>query len=228
VVVLIDPPAWPAHGRLWSHLASPTSYHEPHAFAELAGVSRRAYEGDHYDVPQEHYDALVAAGASPVASRVLLAALQRSGLRLPKRRGERVLATWPDGGWLPAAGAHHVDLLASPFDPPPEATVGTRLLAVRGGAVAVGDHGLPPLRRDAGRPVGYLRARFDGPRLDDRTPWPRCYLALRAAEPAAVVRWVTVEALGTDPSTRQATSDAGGDVPADYWLPLARWLAVRA
>jgi ADP-ribose pyrophosphatase YjhB (NUDIX family) len=116
VAVLIDPPAWPAHGRLWSHLASDTSYAELHAFAEEAGVPRRAFEGDHYDVPQERYDLLVAAGARPAACRDLLRALQVAGLRLPKRRGERVLATGRGLPGLPP-GAQH-DLIAGPLPPP--------------------------------------------------------------------------------------------------------------
>ena len=34
---LIDPPNAPGHGRLWSHLASDTSYDELHAFARELG-----------------------------------------------------------------------------------------------------------------------------------------------------------------------------------------------
>ena len=33
VTVYIDPPTWPGHGRLWSHLISDTSYAELHEFA---------------------------------------------------------------------------------------------------------------------------------------------------------------------------------------------------
>jgi hypothetical protein len=118
VTVLIDPPSWPAHDRLWSHLASDTSYDELHAFAGRLGVPRRAFEGDHYDVPQERYEALVAAGALPVASRELLRALQRSGLRRPKRKGERVLAS------RVVDGTARWDLLASSLAAPrPASTV---------------------------------------------------------------------------------------------------------
>jgi hypothetical protein len=94
VAVLIDPPGWPAHGRLWSHLASDASLEELHAFARGAGVPARSFEGDHYDVPEERYPAMVAAGAVPVPGRELVRRLQRSGLRRPKRRGERVLASF--------------------------------------------------------------------------------------------------------------------------------------
>ena len=96
MAVLIDPPAWPAHGRLWSHLVSDVSYDELHAFADAAGVPRRAFEGDHYDVPQERYDGLVAAGARAVLARDLLRALQRSGLAAcPSARASGCCAPGP-------------------------------------------------------------------------------------------------------------------------------------
>ena len=43
VTLLIDPPNSPGHGRLWSHLASDTSYDELHAFAARIGVPSRAF-----------------------------------------------------------------------------------------------------------------------------------------------------------------------------------------
>lgn len=84
MAILIDPPAWAAHGRLWSHLVSDVSYDELHAFAAVNGVPRRGFERDHYDVPAETYHALVAAGASPVPSRDLLRRLTTAGLRRRK------------------------------------------------------------------------------------------------------------------------------------------------
>lgn len=93
MAVLIDPPIWPARGRRWSHLASDASLRELHDFAAALGIPERGFEGDHYDVPEERYPATVAAGAIPVSSRELLRRLQGSGLRRPKRRGERVLAS---------------------------------------------------------------------------------------------------------------------------------------
>jgi hypothetical protein len=65
-------------------LASDTSYDEIHAFAAAQGVPVRGWDRDHYDVPAEAYDAMVAAGALPVSSRQLVAALRASGLRRPK------------------------------------------------------------------------------------------------------------------------------------------------
>jgi hypothetical protein len=125
VVVLIDPPGWPAHGRLWSHLASDASLEELHAFARRTGLPQRGFEGDHYDVPEERYAALVAAGAVHVPGRELVRRLQRSGLRRPKRRGERVLASF-----LGPAGAR-LDTLLSPL-PPPGPVRAVHLLAVAG------------------------------------------------------------------------------------------------
>jgi hypothetical protein len=85
VTVLIDPPRWPAHGRLWCHLVSDVSADELHAFADRNGLPRRGFDRDHYDVPDARYDELVAAGAVPVDSRELLRRLTGAGLRRPKR-----------------------------------------------------------------------------------------------------------------------------------------------
>ena len=110
MAVLIDPPLWPAHGRRWSHLASDASLAELHAFAARAGIPERGFEGDHYDVPEERYADTVAAGAMPVSSRELLRRLQDSGLRRPKRRGEKVLLSAPHDG-------HRVDAVLSALPP---------------------------------------------------------------------------------------------------------------
>ncbi len=83
--VLIDPPRWPAHDRVWSHLVSDSSYAELHAFAAANGIPRRGFDHDHYDVPGERYQQLVDAGAHPVDSRELLRRLGAAGLRQPKR-----------------------------------------------------------------------------------------------------------------------------------------------
>ena len=85
MTVLVDPPRWPAHGRLWSHLVSDASVEELHAFAGRLGIPERAFDEDHYDIPQERYDDVVAAGATPVEGRELIRRLIASGLRVPKR-----------------------------------------------------------------------------------------------------------------------------------------------
>ncbi|SSC24441.1 Domain of unknown function DUF4031, partial [Klenkia terrae] len=85
VAVLIDTPVWPWRGRLWSHLVSDTSYDELHAFVEAElGIPRRAFQGDHYDVPEELHAVAVAAGAESVPARELLARLLAAGLRVRK------------------------------------------------------------------------------------------------------------------------------------------------
>ncbi|MEU9131572.1 DUF4031 domain-containing protein [Kitasatospora sp. NPDC048540] len=80
-MILIDPPAWPGHGRLWSHLVSDVSYDELHAFAAELGVPARGFDRDHYDLPGDRYDRAVAQGARPVSSRELVARLTAAGLR---------------------------------------------------------------------------------------------------------------------------------------------------
>ena len=56
MTLLIDPPNSPGHGRLWSHLASDTSYAELHRFAQSLGIPQRGFDRDHYDIPAERYD----------------------------------------------------------------------------------------------------------------------------------------------------------------------------
>ena len=89
--MLLDPPMWPAHGRLWSHLVSDTSLEELHAFAAAHGIPARGFDRDHYDVPDSAHAALVAAGAVPVGAGELLRRLRAAGLRVTaaQRRAER-------------------------------------------------------------------------------------------------------------------------------------------
>ena len=85
MTVLIDPPLCPRHGTLWSHLVSDASLAELHAFADSAGIPRRGFDLDHYDVPLERWDELVGRGAVPVGTRDLVRRLRASGLRVPGR-----------------------------------------------------------------------------------------------------------------------------------------------
>lgn len=87
MTVLVDPPLWPQHGRVWSHLVSDTSLDELHALARRAGIPARGFDRDHYDVPAEMIDRLVALGAVRVSSRELIRRLRASGLRVTA--GER-------------------------------------------------------------------------------------------------------------------------------------------
>lgn len=83
-MILIDPPNAVGRGRLWSHLASDTSYDELHAFARDLDIPDRGFDRDHYDVPQEWYEVMLAAGATPVTSRELVSRLVAAGLRVRK------------------------------------------------------------------------------------------------------------------------------------------------
>ncbi len=90
MTVLIDQPRWPANDTLWSHLASDRSLEELHVFAQRHGIPRRAFDRDHYDIPADRYEELVAAGAQPVTIRQFVERLAASGLRVSQRerRGE--------------------------------------------------------------------------------------------------------------------------------------------
>ncbi|MCD0448085.1 DUF4031 domain-containing protein [Actinocorallia sp. API 0066] len=84
MALYIDPPIWQAKGLLWSHLISDVSFTELHTFAARLGAPPRAFERDHYDVPEEAYEAAVVLGAREVSCQELLGHLRRSGLRRPK------------------------------------------------------------------------------------------------------------------------------------------------
>ena len=208
MTIWIDPPAWPAHGRLWSHLVSDTSYDELHDFAAAQGIPRRGFEGDHYDVPQERYAALVAAGAAPVGGREVVRILQRSGLRIQKRRHERVVAAVPRAPWLPPGS--RADVISSRQDEPPANTVVVRLALLRGDNLLVVERtdrsGLDlPSARVGGRDVraalsallsdvlgagssvaprllGYVRNTVPSPDADYQWPVPKACFAVFADE----------------------------------------------
>jgi len=85
MAILIDDPRWPAHGRLWSHLVSDSDLEELHAFAAANGIPRRGFDRDHYDVPDDALERLVAAGAQRVSGHELVKRLIGSGLRITAR-----------------------------------------------------------------------------------------------------------------------------------------------
>ncbi|WP_084634843.1 DUF4031 domain-containing protein [Propionicicella superfundia] len=117
MAVLIDPPRWPAHGTVFSHLVSDVSLAELHAFATRAGVPWRAFDHDHYDVPRRLYADLVALGAEPVRETELIRRLLASGLRVrgPARAPKRaavvpgLVAAWEET--LPGAAGIGDELL---------------------------------------------------------------------------------------------------------------------
>jgi muramoyltetrapeptide carboxypeptidase len=163
VTLLIDPPNSPGHGRLWSHLASDTSYAELHRFAQSLGIPQRGFDRDHYDIPAERYDAVVAAGAVPVSSRELIARLLAAGLR---RRKASTLAPKKAGRSLIRAGrlrpGDRVAVVA-PAGPvvPERLDRGLAVLESWGLSVSVGEH-----TRGVHERFGYL-ASDDAARADD-------------------------------------------------------------
>jgi Protein of unknown function (DUF4031) len=222
VTVWIDPPAWPAHGRLWSHLISDTSYAELHDFAATQGIPRRGFEGDHYDVPEERYEALVEAGARPVGGRDLARILRDSGLRIPKRRHERVVLSTPGAPWLPPGS--RADVISSSQDGPPANTVVVRLAVLGEAGLAVlerpdrtgpdlpsapvGGHGvddvlalleglvLGPGHDGRRHLVGYVRHTVPAP--DAGYPWPvplACFAvyAVRHSGPLLAGSWLAAD-----------------------------------
>jgi hypothetical protein len=245
VTIWIDQPAWPAHGRLWSHLVSDTSYEELHAFAAAQGIPRRAFEGDHYDVPQERYAALVRAGANATTGRELVRLLQRSGLRIQKRTRERVIRSITDAAWLPPGG--RVDVIASRQDTAPSTTVLVRLAVLRDGELLarrrdgggwdlpsqeVGTHGAMAALTDLERGVlgvgdraeverpsllGYVRNTV--PHGADGYPWP----IPQASFAVFLARTPTRELLAADgsPDCRWLPlRSAAGTLSARHWWPL--------
>ncbi|MFF1355618.1 DUF4031 domain-containing protein [Streptomyces sp. NPDC058297] len=86
MTVYIDPPTWPGHGRMWSHVVSDVSFDELHLFAERLGVPPRAFERDHYDLPSHRYEDAVRSGAVEIGSKELVRRLTEAGLRRPKGR----------------------------------------------------------------------------------------------------------------------------------------------
>lgn len=84
-MILVDPAVWPWRGHRWAHLVSDESYDELHAFAARLEIPRRAFQGDHYDVPAYLRERAIELGAVPLDSRQLVRRLRAAGLRKRKR-----------------------------------------------------------------------------------------------------------------------------------------------
>ena len=163
MTLLIDPPNSPGHGRLWSHLASDTSYAELHHFAQSLGIPQRGFDRDHYDIPAERYAAVVAAGAEPVTSRELIARLIAAGLR--RRKAEALAPKKPGRSLIRPARLRAGDRVAvvAPAGPviPERLDAGLDVLRSWGLDVRVGEHA-----RGTDERFGYLAA-DDASRADD-------------------------------------------------------------
>lgn len=116
MTLYIDPPTWPGHGRLWSHLVSDVSFEELHAFAAAIGCPPRAFERDHYDIPEAHYADAVRAGAREVGSKEIVRRLTAAGLRRPKGRPAPLVPTTAPTRTTPR----------TPTPPRPQATAPTQ------------------------------------------------------------------------------------------------------
>ncbi len=81
MAILVDAAIWRWRGLRWAHLVSDANYDELHDFAGLLGIPRRAFQGDHYDVPEDLRVVAVSLGAVEVDGRVLVRRLRAAGLR---------------------------------------------------------------------------------------------------------------------------------------------------
>lgn len=201
-MILIDPPTWPGHGRMWSHVASDSSLEELHLFAARAGIPRRAFEGDHYDVPAERYRAMIDAGAVPTAPRDLLAAIVAAGLRKPRRRGEEVIRSRETTDFYPGAGRCRVDVILSDLQIPAQSSRPGWWIDIRGSLirVQVGADGweLPPLTvgQTGGLPLGYVRVKLlDQPSRSYRGPLPWVFQPARRPDRRMPGTWVGISDL---------------------------------
>lgn len=120
MTVLIDTPLWPAHGTLWSHLVSDLSLDELHDFAARAGIARRAFDLDHYDVPESRFAELVTLGAVHTDRRELLRRLGAAGLRVAGHSRSAAKRSALQSRWdllLPGTEAVGADLLDRWYEP---------------------------------------------------------------------------------------------------------------
>ena len=88
MTVYIDPPTWPGHGRMWSHLVSDVSYDELHAFAGGHRLPAAApSSGTTTTCPSHRYaDAVRRRARWRSAARNCVRRLTEAGLRRPKHR----------------------------------------------------------------------------------------------------------------------------------------------
>lgn len=169
VAVLVDAPRWAAHGTTWAHLVSDVSLDELHAFAERAGVPRRAFDLDHYDVPAERHAELVALGAVPVTAREMVLRLAASGLRVTGRDRARARRADLAERWaalLPGAHAVGEELLRR-WSEPHRSYHGTAHLADCLRSVQVAAEGLGPVPRTVLLALWFHDAVHDGEAVRD-------------------------------------------------------------
>jgi hypothetical protein len=104
VTILVDEAIWPWRGGRWAHLVSDDNIAELHEFGRRLGLRRMAFQGDHYDVPEDVRAEALALGAEAVRGRDLVRRLRAAGLRLAAvdRPGRwEPTGTWPASGSIP-------------------------------------------------------------------------------------------------------------------------------
>ena len=249
MAIWIDSPSWPAHGRLWSHLISDISYDELHAFAARAGIPLRGFDGDHFDVPGELYDALVAAGAHPTEGKELARRLRDSGLRFQKRKGERPLAAYRNV-LSHLEVEHSLHVVASPLPTPDELTAAAAVFVTDAGGALLLVHtvardawGAPAGGREPGETVlecatretseesglcidpaalracGYVRVTLDEGSTG-RWPNRRNYIACFAAVLADAMPTIAPRSVDVDVAEWVSWPEAERRCRGEFWWPL--------
>lgn len=213
MAVLVDAPRWAAHGTTWAHLVSDTSLDELHAFAERAGVPRRAFDLDHYDVPAERHAELVALGAEPVSAREMVVRLAASGLRVSGRDRERARRADLAARWaalVPGADAVGEELLRR-WSEPHRTYHGTAHLADCLRSVQVAAEGLGTVPRTVLLALWFHDAVHDGEAVRDEersAELARDLLAPLVGAPSRSGVASGPGALGTRASAPRSTPDA--------------------
>ena len=81
MAIWIDTPIWTFRGVKHAHMISDSSLAELHHFASKLGFPERAFQGDHYDIPDYLIPVAEAIGAGRAEPRELLERLKAAGLR---------------------------------------------------------------------------------------------------------------------------------------------------
>ena len=120
MTILVDDAIWPWRGLRWAHLVSDASVTELRQFADRLGIDRRLFQGDHYDIPDDLRDVVVAAGATPVTSRELVRRLRASGLRLTPTQRRQLGGQVATGGGVEPVVEAVGDEQARPVEEAPQ------------------------------------------------------------------------------------------------------------
>ncbi|MEO6531159.1 MAG: DUF4031 domain-containing protein [Specibacter sp.] len=187
-MIFIDPPYWPAHGTVFSHLISDASLAELHDFAAANGVAKRAFDLDHYDVPARRYDDLVAAGAVAVPGKDLARTLVASGLRIKAKYRVKSAGSVLELRWdalMPGQRELGAELLRRWNEPHRHYHSSSHLLAVLESLDLLTDNSPPP---EVALAAWFHDAVYNGvPGTDEEESAELAHLHLEGLAPPAVV-----------------------------------------